>query len=330
MTLKISSISRGLKKIKGLLILSFLLLLPLSFSGCARAKVPFCPKVSFVPPPECLSKKPSPFQPLIDSEAFEDWAKELKIGFCFAFKYDYFRAIGSFQRALFLIEPFKKERINEIEYNIILCYYLGEKYEKALQFFEESTLKCTLSKDFPAFADLLVILYDSASKVKECPYKEKVMKRLEKFFPLKAQNVWLYDQIANGNLECASKLSYAPPYLSKLNRLYESEKKNPKTAEILNALVPGLGYLYVGQSNTAITAFLVNGLFIWATYQFFHKGYIPLGVITLSLEGGWYFGGIYGAKRAACQYNEKKYECYGRKALDKGFFYPILQLNFTF
>lgn len=76
---------------------------------------------------------------------------------------------------------------------------------------------------------------------------------------------------------------------------YEKHAKSIKTAQCLNAVLPGAGYWYIGQKQTAVTALLVNSLFIGAASYFFVDGNIPAGVITLSLESGWYFGGIYGA-----------------------------------
>ena len=68
---------------------------------------------------------------------------------------------------------------------------------------------------------------------------------------------------------------------------YEKEKKSISKAQLLNTFIPGAGYLYVNQKQSAVTAFFLNALFIAATYHFFHKGHTAAGIITLSFESGW-------------------------------------------
>ena len=330
MTLKIFKARWAPSKIWGPSLIYFTAIICIIFSCCTTPKVPFCPKVSYNPSCEFLHKKSLPFPPLDCHEVNEDFAKELKIGYAFAKECDFYRAITAFKRAQVLICPKNYERVFEIEYLIMLSYYLGQKYEDVLKVFSESCLKDHLKPSFSAFHDLMVVLYDSAYRCKECVYAKAILNQLKNYYPCTAKKIDIGEKIANGHLFEASKIEGAPSYLASLSYGYANDRKSIKRAEILNALLPGVGYLYVGQKNTALTAFLVNALFIYASYQFFHRGYIAAGAITASLEGGWYFGGIYGGGRAAAKFNEKKYEEYGRKAMDQGCFYPILQLNFVF
>src|SRR5262249_8165687 len=89
---------------------------------------------------------------------------------------------------------------------------------------------------------------------------------------------------------------------------YRCNALSVKKAKTLNALLPGAGYYSVGQKNAAVTSFLINALFAWGTYAFIKNGYIAAGLITGSLETGWYIGGINGAGLAACEYNQRLYE----------------------
>lgn len=111
---------------------------------------------------------------------------------------------------------------------------------------------------------------------------------------------------------------------------FHSEKKNPFTASCLNALVPGAGYLYLGQKQSAFTAFCLNSLFIGAAYYFYQEKNIPAAVITTGFEMGWYFGGIVGVKEAALFYNERLYESKVHPAMRSSKLYPLLQLNYGF
>lgn len=82
------------------------------------------------------------------------------------------------------------------------------------------------------------------------------------------------------------------------------DHKNPRLAGILG-VVPGLGYLYAGYRQTALSAFLVNGAFIWATVEAFDSGQNGLGAVLGVLSFGWYSGNIYGSVRSAHRHNQK-------------------------
>lgn len=306
------------------------LFLVMFISSCTIPKVPFHPHVSYTPPLCHLKHKASPFKPLSPEELQEDFGKEMKIAKAFACEHDFYRSITGYKRALILVPTDNAYRITEIEYSIILSYYLAQKYEDVLQTFEASYLKSHICATFPALHDLLIILYESCNKTCNKESAAHILKWIDQIYPKTAGNLKISDEVASGNLGKASTLPGAPPFFCGLYRGYLNDMKSKRTAEMLNTVLPGAGYWYVGQKNTAITAFIVNALFIAAAYQFFHKGYVAAGIITASLEGGWYIGGIYGGGRAAAEYNEHKYEEYGRKALDESGLYPIVMLNYIF
>lgn len=94
--------------------------------------------------------------------------------------------------------------------------------------------------------------------------------------------------------------------------------KNPTNAGILAGLVPGLGHAYVGRYKSAIVSFLLNGLFIWATVESFHRDHDALGGALALVEAGWYAGNIYGAVNATHKYNRKLQDDF-RKSLNDRF-----------
>ena len=111
---------------------------------------------------------------------------------------------------------------------------------------------------------------------------------------------------------------------------YYLEKKSVAKAQTFNALLPGAGYLYLGQKKSALTAFLLNGLFIAAAYEFFHHRHVAAGIITTSFEAGWYFGGIYGAGEEAKYFNEKAYERNASRTLHEYNLFPVLMMLYAF
>jgi len=75
--------------------------------------------------------------------------------------------------------------------------------------------------------------------------------------------------------------------------------KSPQTAGILAGLLPGAGHLYLGKPQQAITAFLLNGLFLTGAAFAFHEGLEAVGAILLYFETGWYLGNIKSATDGA-------------------------------
>ncbi|SPD72465.1 Tetratricopeptide repeat protein [uncultured Desulfobacterium sp.] len=81
--------------------------------------------------------------------------------------------------------------------------------------------------------------------------------------------------------------------------------KSPRYAGLLAGLVPGMGHAYVGRYRDASVAFVLNGIFIWAAAESFHKDHYALGSIFTVFEVGWYAGNIYSAVNGAYKYNRK-------------------------
>ncbi|MDP1880230.1 MAG: tetratricopeptide repeat protein, partial [Parachlamydiaceae bacterium] len=99
---------------------------------------------------ECVTDLPSPFTPLSSDEKKEEWGKELMYGNAFAKEWDLYRAITCYKRGLFLIPDCAIQRKHQLEYGIILSYYLGNKYQDSLNQFEKGSLSHA-GPDFPAF-----------------------------------------------------------------------------------------------------------------------------------------------------------------------------------
>lgn len=313
-------------KNKSLILLLFLFFL----NSCFKVPNKIEPKIS-VPVSESFIKSlKSPFSPLSLEEKSQDWGKEYTIAIAFAKKGDLYQAISNFKRAEILILP-EDPRKQEIEYFIVLCYYFGMRYASVIDAFENSSLP-SVDSNFVAFQDLLIILYHSYKETNDKEKVERIKKVIDTSFPGSGEEINLAQALLDGNVkkikELAKDGSY--PYLSSFLSTYESKKKSIPGAQILNAIVPGLGYFYLGQKKSAVTSFLLNGAFIYASYEFFKKGYIGAGVITSSFEAGWYFGGIYGAGEAAKFYNERLYDEEAKKLMGAKKIYPIFMLRYAF
>lgn len=92
--------------------------------------------------------------------------------------------------------------------------------------------------------------------------------------------------------------------------------KDPETAGILAGVLPGLGHVYCGQPRNGLTAFLLNGLFIWAAVEAFNEDLEVLGGLLTLLEFGWYTGNIYSAVNCAHKHNRAQKNDFLKKLKD--------------
>lgn len=313
-----------------------LILVVFSTTACHRAPTYIEPTIQAPPHPKEFQRETrtylnlpqnfsySPFAPLTPEEMGSDWGKEYLIGLMFAEDFDLYRAITQFKRALFLLPIDNVSRRQEIEYANVLAYYLGKKYVEAIYNIESTDLVC-VDGTFPAFSDLLLILYDSYEQLGKCDHAAHILKLIEQKDGERAHKLTLLSALKQADFEALCGEGY-----ERIVRGYQKGAKSVRKAEMLNAVLPGAGYWYVGMKQTAVTAFLVNSLFIAAAAHFITHGNGAAGAITLSLESGWYFGGIYGAGLAAKSYNEQLYCTYAEKITQRENLFPVMMLKYSF
>lgn len=302
------------------------------FSGCQRVPDTIEPILSYSVQDKYLLSLPTAFPPLTEEEKAQDWGREMQIGFGFAHELDLYQAITAFKRAEFLIPADQKMRTMEIQYEILFCYYLGKKWKEVIDTFDHSELRYA-NQEFPAFHDLLLILYEAYQQEGKENQALKILQVIQNCYPEQGQKLFLSSALVRGDIPTLETIAAAPPpkpYLDHLLDDYAARKKSVGTAQALNAFVPGAGYLYLGQKQSATTAFFLNGLFIAASAYFFHQGNIAAGVIFTSFEAGWYFGGIYGAGLEAKVYNERLYESLVTPMMNRERLFPALMINYAF
>lgn len=298
-------------------------------TSCQPVDCQFEPVIEYYPNPVLLQARESAFEPLSSKECRRDWGKEMLIAQDFAKEQDYYRAITAFKRALFLMPSHERQRKPEIEFCIIQAYYFGCKYQEAIETFEKSSLLFA-SPDFPPLQDMLTMVYECYLQIGDCERAENVLKHFEQINCGKAAKLQAYGAFMSAD-ECGlADLDDPEGTYNCFLANYYSKKKSVETAQFYNAVLPGAGYLYVGQKNTALTSFLINALFIGAAYQFFDRGYPAAGLIMVSFETGWYFGGIYGAGLAAREYNQSLFQKSAEDTMVENRLFPILMLNTTF
>lgn len=299
-------------------------------TSCFRLGEQIEPQVNYTVEERYLKNLPSSFSPLTESERKSSWGSEYLIAKHFAKELDLYRAITTYKRALILLSNPQNPRYGEMEYDIFLSYYLGKRYADALNFYTQSELVHT-DYQFKAYHDLLVILYECYLKEDDQQHAGAIFYLLAKNYPETAEKIKVSTALTVGDLAYLKASHFSQDQeINGMITHFNQHKKSVHKAQLLNACLPGAGYLYVGQKQSALTAFLLNGLFIYSSYAFFHKGFTAAGIITLSFESGWYFGGIYGAGEAAKIYNERLYENIAYPYLSKKNLFPVLMLKTSF
>jgi tetratricopeptide (TPR) repeat protein len=286
-------------------------LLFLILTGCSGVQDQICPSICFSPTERLAASWPSPFPPLSWEEKEAAWGIELEMGKQFGRELDLYRAITCFKRAEFLNPPVSRRQ--EIDFSLFFAYYLGEKYVDAIQIFEESSIS-SVDRNFPAFDTLVTTLWDAYEKTGQ-------LKKAEDLFPFMSEE-------KAGALQLGKAIEEGMP--SSFSDCYCHLTKSPTTARTLQAILPGAGYLYMGQTKSALTSFVLNALFIWGTVELFQHGHPAWAIFTLSLESGWYLGGINGAGLLARQHNEIIYNSLGKEYMMQNRLFPLLRIECGF
>lgn len=344
--------------------LSFGLLAFLCLS-CGDKYLALSPKLDFAVQDKYLQSLKPIFPPLTTEELKTPWGLEYQIGLAFAKKLDLFHAIASFKRADILIPDSLFQRKSEIQYHIINTYYLGKKFNDVIDSFENSILANT-NRNFAGFHDLLIILFEAYQKCDEEDRAVWILQTMKKFYPEEGKKLELTSHLLHANLKELSLLIETKPInkpaiektqseliqpvgfleeeeeidethinhcklaCKELIEIYQQNRKSPLLAQTLNALLPGAGYLYLGQKQSAFTAFTLNGLFIAAAGYFYYQDNIPAAIITLGFESGWYLGGIVGVAESAKLYNERIFETHAHHRMRDNKLYPVLMLHHGF
>lgn len=295
------------------------------FSGCVVNTGAFEPSIDLYPSSRVTERLPTAFPPLTPEEREQEWGKELYLGLHFAHEFDLYRAITCYKRALFLCEG----RSFEIEYHILEAYFMACKYQEVVETYEMGTLS-EVPLDFPVLKELLLMLIDSYTRLDMCEKAERMQWYLKSIDPPAESKLEEFQAVVSADFPSLYALADEDEDLACFLNSYQASTLSVKKAQFLNALLPGAGFYYVGQTKTAVTAFIVNALFTYAAVQFFDRGYIGAGLITTSLELGWYLGGINGAGLAAQEINTHNWNVQGKEFLIQKRLFPLLMFQWAF
>ena len=103
-------------------------------------------------------------------------------------------------------------------------------------------------------------------------------------------------------------------------------RKSPALAGALSGVLPGAGHLYIGKPLEALTAFLLNGVFLAGAAYALNEGLEGTAAILLFFETGWYLGTINSAMAGAREFNLRQRNTAADRLL-AGYDLPTLDLE---
>jgi len=271
---------------KCLVSLSSLLLLV----GCVRAPHP-PPPLSLVPDAWSIKRLPSGFPALNPQEGA--WAQEVIIGRAFAREADFYRALTAFKRALILLPADQTDRRLEVQYDIVLSYCLAQRWQDALMAYRSSELS-QAPPTFPAHRDLLLLVQEILLQTGDPEGAARIDRGLSD-----------QDRSDSQIARVLQNREWEQVELPEFQQPFTTHRKSPERAAFYQAIFPGAGYWYVGQTRAGITSLMLNALTTAATVALAcHHQWAAVALVG-SVELGWYMGGINGAALAAHQWNRQ-------------------------
>jgi len=230
-------------------------------------------------------------------------------------KGDYLRAVVEFERFLQFFPEDKK--VPKARLLIAQCYLKAKDYESARKILNEAL---TVYQGTLVGGKALFLMGESY-------YEQGLFEEAERYFKgvLRAYSdpelrnsaayrlAWI--QMQTGKWQEASETfktvgTASPLFLNARDLSVKSlggeqlPYKDPTTAGAMS-VVPGLGHIYCERYKDGVVAFLLNGLFIWATIEAFHEDQEVLGAVLGFVELGFYSGTIYSAVNSAHKHNRK-------------------------
>jgi len=227
---------------------------------------------------------------------------------------DYDRAITEYRRVLFYYT--KSHYRKRAATSLLDCYYNAGQYLAAIHWGQELLGKNISSIDDSQLSFVLGCSYfrlgnyplsitylSEAASADTVAIKEKsvLLQGLACAYESNWKDAARSFAVISDYSEFSEKARYCEELCSQAEYL---GRKRPTVAGLL-AIVPGLGYLYDGYPQTALSSFLVNGLCFWGTYEAFRNDNLGVGSLLAILSFGWYSGNIYGSVISAKRKNIK-------------------------
>lgn len=193
------------------------------------------------------------------------------------------RALNEFEDAVY---SYENSFPNHVKNNYAIINELGNinyelgNYTKAIDYFDY----CLSSSD--------PILHEKSFLMKGLIFANQKKWKESKNMFLSLSDIQIYSYSKKSCLEILQdreRIRYKKPYLAGIY-----------------SIIPGLGYVYSGHKQTALSSIIFNGLLAYASYTSFKSENYGIAVLTGLFSFSFYIGNISGSVKSAQRYNSKK------------------------
>jgi outer membrane protein assembly factor BamD (BamD/ComL family) len=242
---------------------------------------------------------------------------QLKVADAFMAEGEYYRAITEFKKYLILFPD--SEKADYALFTIGMAYYKGEEYAAAAR-----TL-AALQEKHPESTNAVQARYLEGFSFWKLKNYEKARATFEALADTHPESEYAPRALVASSLVALDagqagisrdglerfvrhypddpRLENVKEAMALLDEYQDLPQKSPVLAGVMSAIIPGSGYVYAGHYGDAITAFLINGLFIAGTITGIHQENYAVGAIVGGIGLPFYFGNIYGSANAAKKWN---------------------------
>ena len=230
---------------------------------------------------------------------------------------EYFRAIGEYERFLFLY-PNDLQAPNAA-LKIVRCYFRGNRWQRAVEAAD------SFLREYPKSSLKWEARFLKARSFGEMGKGEKAREEYRSIIadlpgrPLESEAWYLIGlsyakegrwleadealrQVGSGDSRYWSALEVQKIVAEES----QTHGKDPTLAGFLAAILPGAGHFYCERPRDGTIALVFTGAFAYATYEAFNQGHDGVGVALAVVTAAFYGGNIYSAVNVAHKYNDRE------------------------
>jgi hypothetical protein len=216
---------------------------------------------------------------------------------------DYLRAVEEYEKYLSVINN------DTAAFQIGLAYLNMTNYKKAKDKFSLLFKSNSFSNESRIFYFKSIFLDKDFDELHSHYSNKNIIQPEEKIYEIFLKQYYFSNLFKENELPEKNNFitAFGENEKSEIISFYERKKnpphKNPLTASLLSAIIPGAGKIYAGKTGDGITAFLATSLLAFLSYNNFENHHNTRGWVFAGLASFFYAGNIYGSAAAAQLYN---------------------------
>ena len=230
---------------------------------------------------------------------------------------EYFRAIGEYERFLFLYPD--NLQAPDAALRIVQCYFRGKRWQQAVGAADSLLHRYPMSSLKWETRFLKAHSFEEMGRGEEARevYRSVITDRpggpleSEAWYHIglsyAKEGRWLEADEALRQVGSGDSLYGATKEVQEIIAEESQAKlKSPALAGLLAAILPGAGHFYCERPRDGAIALVFTGAFAFATYEAFDEDHEGVGVALAVITAAFYGGNIFSAVNVAHKYNDRE------------------------